>query len=43
MSYDFAVKITDVSKLYKLYDRPEDRLKQFFHQTRINLPRNFGL
>ena len=28
MSDDIAIKIEDVSKLYKLYDRPTDRLKE---------------
>jgi len=31
----FAVRATDVSKLYQIYDRPQDRLKQaFFRQRR---------
>lgn len=41
MSYDFAVKITDVSKIYKLYDRPEDRLKQFFSSNKNKFNKEF--
>ncbi|MCY9592023.1 ABC transporter ATP-binding protein [Paenibacillus chitinolyticus] len=41
MSYDLAVKITDVSKLYKLYDRPEDRLKQFFSSNKNKFNKEF--
>ena len=28
MSEDIAIRINDVSKLYKLYDKPTDRLKE---------------
>ena len=28
MSNDIAIRINDVTKLYKLYDRPSDRLKE---------------
>ncbi len=34
MSEDIAIKINDVSKLYKLYDKPTDRLKESLGLTK---------
>ena len=32
---DNALQITDVSKLYKLYDKPSDRLKETFSKNKV--------
>ena len=36
---DIAIRVSDVSKLYKLYDRPSDRLKEALGLTRKKLYR----
>lgn len=31
MENDIAIKVTDLEKVYKLYDKPSDRLKEALH------------
>lgn len=37
---EVAIRVDDVSKLYKLYDKPSDRLKESLGLTRKNYIRN---
>ena len=41
MSCDFAIKITDVSKCYQIYDKPIDRLRQMLSRGRKQYFREF--
>ncbi len=41
MKKDVAVKITNVSKVYKLYDKPSDRLKSQFTPLKRNTIKSF--
>ena len=33
MGNDIAIKVTDLEKVYKLYDKPSDRLKELSAPT----------
>lgn len=41
MSSDIAIKVSNVSKHYQIYDRPSDRLKQSFYRGRKQFYREF--
>ncbi|MEK8216545.1 ABC transporter ATP-binding protein [Paenibacillus sp. FSL L8-0463] len=42
MSYNNkSITINNISKMYKMYDKPQDRLKQFFYKNRKKLYREF--
>ena len=32
MENDIAIRVTDLEKVYKLYDKPSDRLKEALHK-----------
>ena len=37
MAEDIAISVNDVSKMYKLYDNPMDRLKEMIPLISVNL------
>jgi len=38
---DIAIKVENLSKIYKLYDRPQDRFKETFHPFRKKYHHDF--
>jgi teichoic acid transport system ATP-binding protein len=41
MNSELAIQVTDLTKIYKLYERPVDRLKETLHPFRKKYHRNF--
>ena len=40
---NLAIKVTNLSKIYKLYDKPIDRLKESLHPLKKNYHKIFML
>ena len=41
LNNEYAIQVQDVSKIYKLYDKPIDRLKESLSLTHKNYHRDF--
>jgi ABC-type polysaccharide/polyol phosphate transport system ATPase subunit len=41
MSDDIAIKVENLTKIYKLYDSPQDRLKESLHPLRKKYHKDF--